>query len=184
LSGEDRLSFKDLYCRALAAYLRDATTIERLDLGTEVELTHLRNEMTFTGSLSPDADDGEVRWLVGEGKGTEHQPVPEHLSQIIDVLKERFGVNLGQADQLLFDQFEEEWAADTDLADQAQNNTMANFKLVFDKKFLNTIVGRMDTNNVIFKQVIDDADFQAVLADFYLRKVYRRLRSGEPGTAT
>lgn len=67
--------------------------------------------------------------------------------------------------------------ADGDLADQAQNNTMANFKLVFDKKFLNTIVGRMDTDNAIFKQVIDDADFQAVLADFYLRKVYRRLRT-------
>ena len=36
--------------------LRDASTVERSDLGEEVELTHLRNEVTFARSLSLDAD--------------------------------------------------------------------------------------------------------------------------------
>lgn len=31
-----------IYCRALSLYLRDTNTVERLDLGAEVELTHLR----------------------------------------------------------------------------------------------------------------------------------------------
>ena len=36
--------------------------------------------------------------------------------QIVDLLNERYGTNLGEADQLLFDQFEETWAADPDLS--------------------------------------------------------------------
>jgi len=50
---------RDYVCRrALSSYLRDAETVERLDLGAEVELTHLRHQMTFTGSLSLTAEVG------------------------------------------------------------------------------------------------------------------------------
>ena len=34
----------------------------------------------------------------------------------------------------------------------------------------------MDANEAIFKQILDDADFRDVLAEFYLRKIYGRLR--------
>ncbi len=60
---------------------------------------------------------------------------------------------------------------------QAQNNTMENFRLVFNPKFINTIVARMDANEEIFKKIIDDAEFQEKMADFFVRKVYSRLRS-------
>jgi hypothetical protein len=71
-----------------------------------------------------------------------------------------------------------QWAADTDLANQAENNTLDNFRLVFNPKFINTIVTRMDANEAIFKRILDDGEFQAELADFYLRKIYSRLRRG------
>ena len=35
----------------------------------------------------------------------------------------------------------------------------------------------MDANEEIFKRILDDADFQSVLADFYVRKMYGGLRS-------
>jgi hypothetical protein len=41
---------------------------------------------------------------------------------------------------------------------------------------MNTIVTRIDSNEAIFKRILDDEEFQGVLADFYLRKVYERLR--------
>jgi type I restriction enzyme R subunit len=205
LAEEDRLDFKDaldkfvrtysfvsqivsfqnttlerdyVYCRALAAYIRNATTLERLDLGSAVELTHLRTEMTYEGSLSLTAAVGEVKGIVGEGRGKQYEPDVEPLSKIVEILNEHFGLELGEADQLLFDQFEEAWAADTDLANQAENNTLENFRLVFNPKFINTIVTRMDANEAIFKRILDDGEFQAELADFYLRKVYSRLRRG------
>lgn len=40
---------------------------------------------------------------------------------------------------------------------------------------MNTIVTRMDANEAIFKQVLDDEEVQWTIAEFYLRKVYERL---------
>lgn len=177
--GETKLERDYIFCRALATYLRDATTIERLDLGGEVELTHLRTETTFEGSLALTADTGEITTIFGDGRGKKHEPDLEPLSKIIDLLNERYGTDLGEADQLLFDQFEETWAADGELAAQARENTLDNFRLVFDPKFLNTVVTRMDANEGIFKRILDDDDFRELLADFYVRKMYARLRAKE-----
>jgi type I restriction enzyme, R subunit len=77
---------------------------------------------------------------------------------------------------LLFDQFEETWVSDGELSDQAQNNSIENFRLVFDRKFLQTIVTRMDANSEIFKRILDDDEFRELLGDYYVRKVYEQLR--------
>jgi len=204
LSEEDQLSFKDaldkfvrtysflsqivsfqdtrlergyLYCRALASCLRDAHSVERLDLGSEVELTHLRNEQTFTGSIALESEVGEVRSVFGDGAGKKNEAEFEALSHIVEVLNEKFGTELGEADQLLFDQFEEVWSEDQELTAQAQNNSLENFGLVFNPKFMDTIVTRMDDNEAIYKQILDDLEFKQVLEDFYLRKMYHRLRA-------
>jgi type I restriction enzyme, R subunit len=166
-----------VYCRALSAYLRDLGTVERLDLGTEVELTHLRHQVSFTGSLQLHSEFGEVKSFYGEGQGRQQELELEHLSSIIDVLNERFGTDLTDVDKLLLDQFEESWVADGELADQARNNTLENFRLVFDKKFLQTIVTRVDANEEIFKKILDDEDFRTALGEFYLQKVYERLQA-------
>jgi type I restriction enzyme R subunit len=81
--GDSKLERDYIYCRALASRLRDAASVERLDLGTEVELTHLKTEMTFEGSLSLDADTGEVKAIFGEGRGRQSDPQLEHLSEIV-----------------------------------------------------------------------------------------------------
>jgi type I restriction enzyme, R subunit len=118
---------------------------------------------------------GKVRSFFGEGKGSHEM---EHLSNIIEVLNDRFGTDLTDVDKLLLDQFEESWVADGELADQAQNNMIDNFRLVFDRKFLQTIVTRVDANDEIYKKILDDEDFRATIGEFYLRKVYERLREG------
>jgi type I restriction enzyme R subunit len=115
--GDSKLERDYTYCRALASKLRDETTIERLDLGTEVELTHLRTEITSEGSLALTAENGEVKAIFGEGMGPQHEPDIETLSQIIDALNERFGLKLDDRDQLLFDQLEQTlWVPKTHLA--------------------------------------------------------------------
>lgn len=58
----------------------------------------------------------------------------------------------------------------------AQNNTNENFRLVFDRMFMGTVVGRMDDNEAIFKRVLDDEEFREVLMDLYAARVYRRAR--------
>ncbi len=173
---DSKLERDYVYCRALAAKLRDAASVERLDLGEEVELTHLKTEMTFEGSLSLDADTGEVTTIFGEGSGRQQPPPVEPLSEIVAELNQRFGLNLNERDQLLLDQFEETWLSDTDVVAQARTNTLGNFRLVFDNRFLDTVVARMDDNEAIFKRILDDEAFRQVLMDLYARKVYRRAR--------
>jgi type I restriction enzyme R subunit len=173
--NETKMERDYLYCRALAACLRDQDTIERLDLGSEIELTHLRTEMTSSGSIALTAAEGEVS-AIFEGTGKQHDPDIEPLSKIVEVLNERFGMELGEADQLLFDQYEREWMADPELAAQARENTIENFGLVFRRKFMDTIVARMDSNEGIFKRILDDDDFQTVLLDYYLEKIFARFR--------
>jgi type I restriction enzyme R subunit len=176
--GDSKLERDYIYCRALASRLRDQMTIERLDLGSEVELTHLRTEVTFEGSLSLAEETGEVKAVFGDDGRVKREPDIEPLSQIVDTLNDLFGLNLDERDQLLFDQFEETWLADPTVTDQAKNNTLDNFRLVFDREFIKTLIGRMDDNEAIVRRVLDDPDFKAALMDLYATRVYRRAREG------
>jgi type I restriction enzyme R subunit len=163
-----------VYSRALEMRLpgQDA---ERIDIGSEVALTHLRTEHTGTGSASLTEGDGTVS-AIFSGKGKQHEPEREALSKIIEVLNDLFGTDLNDEDQLLFDQFEETWVRDPEVAAQAQNNEFENFRLVFDRMFMGTVIGRMDDNEAIFKRILDDDEFQKTLMDLYAMRVYRRLR--------
>jgi type I restriction enzyme R subunit len=174
--GDSSLERDYVYSRALAALLRDSATVERLDLGEEVELTHLRNERTFAGSLQLDGGEGEVTTLFGEGAGREHDSQLEHLSEIVDELNERFGTNLGERDQLLFDQFEQGWINDSKVIARAQVNTIENFRLAFEELFMRTVIERMDDNEAIFKRILDDDEFREALMNLYAERVYKKAR--------
>lgn len=114
--------------------------------------------------------------IFGEGYGRKAEPQLELLSEIVAELNERFGLNLDECDQLLFDQFFETWVADPDVVAQARGNTLENFRLVFDHRFLDTVVSRMDENEAIFKRILDDEEFRQVLIDLYAARVYRQAR--------
>jgi type I restriction enzyme R subunit len=172
--ADTKLERDYLYLRALGTLLPGSAE-GRLDLGREVELTHLRLEKGFEGSVSLDHGEGEVRTIF-DGRGPQHEQEAEQLSRIIEIINERFGLNLTDADQILFDQFEQTWIDDPTLATQARENDLANFRFAFDKRFMNTIITRMDANNEIFKRVLDDPDFRTLLADYYVKKVYEQLR--------
>jgi type I restriction enzyme R subunit len=173
--GDRRLERDYLYARALLACL-PGQAAERLDLGSEVALTHLKIAQTYEGSASLEEGGGEVV-AIFSGRGKEHEPEKEPLSRMVDVMNERFGLELGDADRLLFDQFEESWAADETLAARAPNNDFQNFRLVFDSTFLDTVVRRMDDNEEIFKRILDEPAFRQTALDHYAERLYGRLRA-------
>jgi type I restriction enzyme R subunit len=149
----------------------------KIDIGSEVELTHLRLEKTSeTQAITPDTGAGELKAIyAGEGKKAEESK--DHLSAIIGVLNERFGTLLGTADQLFFDQLEATWLGDEHLVAQAVANPIENFRLVFADKFLKSIVERMDDNEEIFKKILDEPAFQSVVMEHYLKRVFDSARS-------
>jgi type I restriction enzyme R subunit len=147
-----------------------------LDLGAEVQLTHLRLEKTSEGSIGPGRGVGELKSIY-DGQGRQSGEEKDKLSAIIHVLNERFGMALGTADQLFFDQMEATWLGDPHLVAQARANPIENFKLVFADAFIKSIVGRMDDNQDIFKRILDEPAFQAVVMEHYLERVFAQARS-------
>jgi type I restriction enzyme R subunit len=169
-----------VWAKSLQSNLPKRPNDGSLDLGAEVELTHLRIEKSAEVDASlaatqPDHD--PLSALPGAG-GASPDPQTERLSAIIDRLNERHALNLTITDALLFEQFKGDWVADPELAEQAKANTLDNFLIVFAKKFLTTVLSRMDANADIFKAINDDKGFAEDLKASYGREVYLALRSG------
>ena len=134
---------------------------------------------TGTLAITPDKGVGELS-AIYSGRGREAEEAREHLSAIIGVLNERFGLALGTADQLFFDQMEATWLGDPHLVAQARANPLENFRLVFADRFIKSIVERMDDNADIFGKILDEPAFQAVVMEHYLQRVFDRARSEPP----
>ena len=172
-----------VWAKSLQSNLPKRPNDGSLDLGAEVELTHLRIEKSaeVDSSLSgTQVDEDPLTALPGAG-GAAPDPQTERLSAIIDRLNERHALNLTLTDALLFEQFKGDWLADPELAAQAKANTFDNFLIVFAKKFLTTVLLRMDANAEIFKAINDDEGFADDLKANYGREVYVALREADGG---
>jgi SOS-response transcriptional repressor LexA len=109
------------------------------------------------------------------GSGALHeQPVP--LSQLIDVVNERFGTDFNQADQLFFDQIVEAALGDESLRRAAAVNPGEKFELLFKNVLESLFVDRMDQNEEIFVRYMNDGPFQKVVTTWMADEAYRRLR--------
>ena len=94
--GDTKLERDYLFCRALAPFIR-ADAEPGVDLGSEVELTHLALEKTSEGSASLDPDvEGEVVTIFS-GAGKLYAPDEAPLSEIIAQMNERFGTRFTDA---------------------------------------------------------------------------------------
>jgi len=113
-----------------------------------------------------------------DGTGPMHEPEKGKLSEVIDVLNERFGLTLTEADQLYFDQIEETLVQSPELQKQAQANEIDNFRFGFEQKFEAAVIDRQGANEELFKKIMDEPEFGSLIKEFLLTKVYGRL-SGE-----
>ncbi|MDP9419438.1 MAG: type I restriction endonuclease [Actinomycetota bacterium] len=167
-----------VWAKSLQSNLPKRPNDGSLDLGAEVELTHLRIEKAAEVDASlagTQVEEEALSALPGAG-GSAPDPQTERLSAIIERLNERHALNLTITDALLFEQFKGDWLADPELAAQAKANTLDNFLIVFAKKFLSTVLSRMDANADIFKAINDDKGFADDLKASYGREVYLAFR--------
>lgn len=165
-----------VYLRHLAAKLprRKGGTPYQFD--EEIRLEYYRLQKISEGSIS--LSDGAARALdgpaeVGSGVARE-EPVP--LSQLIDVLNDRFGTEFTPADQLFFDQIVEAAVNDDRLRQAAAANPGDKFELVFRTLLENLFVERMEQNEEIFIRYMNDKTFQNLVTAWTASETYRRLR--------
>jgi type I restriction enzyme R subunit len=162
------------YCRALAAFIKD-TAGETVDLGSDIELTHLRHEKQFEGSVAIDSDTGEVVTIFS-ATGRQHEPEPESLSTIIDRFNERYGTDWTDADRLFPDAIEEDLVNDERIQLEAAGNDLNAFKVGFDETYVAAIASRLDRNEKIAGQLLDNEELRDALVAEYLPRIYARAR--------
>jgi len=130
--------------------------------------------------------EGQIALAAGTG-GIVHGPTEAgklrslseevRLSEVIEILNERFGTNFTKADQLFFESVIEEAKADKEVQKRAAVNTLDNFAAGWLKsKISDAIIERMDKNSEIATRYLNDPEFEKAAFDAVARKVYEDLR--------
>ena len=167
-----------VFLRHLAAKLPRRRNGPAYQFDDDVRLEYYRLQKVGEGSIS--LQEGKARALdgpteVGSGAARE-EALP--LSQLIDIVNDRFGTDFNPADQLFFDQIIEAAASDDGLRQAAAVNPEDKFELVFGNLLERLFVERMDQNEEIFVRFMNDASFQRVVTTWMASETYRRLRPG------
>ncbi len=165
------------YGRLLLTKLPFRTGSGRLNLDDEVELTAYRNEVTFEGSASLMI--GETKAVygsseLGTGRGPEDSKSP--LSEIIELINDRFGTDWTDEDKLLFDQISGDMVADDKLVEQVKVNSKDQIRPVFVDQVMKAFINRQDRNEKIVNEFLSNEDVRNLIIDALLNEVYGRVQ--------
>jgi len=146
-----------------------------LQLSDEIAMEYYRLQKMKEGAIGlVKGEDGELDGLSEAGiKRAKEEKAP--LSEIIEVLNERFGTEFEDADRLFFDQIESELIQDKTLQTQARANKIDTFKYAFEDMFINKLIDRMDQNQDIFDKIVENKAFGSIVKELMLKNVYNKI---------
>ena len=98
------------------------------------------------------------------------------LSRLVDLINERFGGELNDADQLFFDQIAEAASDNSDLAQAAEVNSLDKFRLVFNQALDALFIERMELNEEIFADYMGRPDLRDLISNALGEQVYKRFQ--------
>ncbi|MEZ9764337.1 type I restriction endonuclease subunit R [Vibrio splendidus] len=165
------------YTRFLLTKLPRKASGTDYHLEDDVELQYYRLQKISEGQI--DLNTGEAKPLTGPsdvGTGQQGEELIR-LSELVDLLNDRFGTDFNQADQLFFDQIQQEAVGSEKLQMAAMANSIDDFRYVFKKAFSGLVIDRMDGNEEIFNKLMGDAEFRDLASEHLLHKVYHSLKS-------
>jgi type I restriction enzyme R subunit len=143
-----------------------------VDIG-DADLSHFRLEFTGQHNVSLSAvGDRDVRGHAADGGGF-REPEMKPLSEIIDDLNDRFGLDLGTSDQILVYQQVVGLVEDTGMQQIALMNDEARFGQVADDRLDNIVAEHADRNTDFMKLYFDNSEFQKAIKEAARKRAYR-----------
>ncbi len=163
------------YGRALLKKLPRSANAPKVNLSGDIELKYYRLEKISEGKI--DLKVGDAEPLQGAKEVGTRQPDREvQLSLLIDTLNQRFGTDFTPADQLFFDhQIAEQAMINEAMKQAARVNTEENFAPVLDKHLENLFIDRMEGNEKIFMEVMNNEALRKLVFQELLSRVYFKL---------
>nr|WP_236254685.1 type I restriction endonuclease [Mucisphaera calidilacus] len=177
------IPFQDTDLEKLYSYIRFLLTkLPKGDSGPvyhfddDVSLKYYRLQKIGEGSIDLEAGKTEpVDGPTSVGTKAAH-PDEIELSQLIDILNERFGTEFKPGDQLFFESIREDAVADDALRQAAKANTIENFGYVFRKALEGLFIDRMDQNEEITARYMNEERFREAVSQHLLKDVYDHIR--------
>ena len=165
------------YGRLLLPHLpreQDASVVQFVD---EVTLQYYRLEHVFSGPIK--ISDEQAVYVkspteVGTGRAKDEQAP---LSEIIEVLNERFGTQFTEEDRLFFQQIKEKACNSEQIVQTALANSLDKFELGIRKIIEDLMIERMEENDQIVTRYMEDKEFQASAFPILAREIFAAVRA-------
>lgn len=155
-----------LYGKLLLTVLPASENDPMPQLSKAVQLTHLRLAVTSEGAVALEASDEPGVALPGEGKGSATEPVLDKLSALIELMNEKYGADLGEADKVWVDQQRTVILEDEEMQAVALHNDRSQYQLVLEEKIKDFLLDRHEKNGELFGQFFSNPDFQQMLLGY------------------
>ena len=171
--GDSQLEKLSLYGRFLLPYLRTDHRSEPINIADHVDLESYRLQRKWYGAI---AIEGDIT-VSGPGetgtKNSEEEKAP--LSQIIDILNEQHGMNLGEADRLFFQQIVAKATNDEQFRVLATANDYDKFELAIHGMIDNIMVQMLNSNGTLVNKYMTDADAKRNVFPIIAKSIFDRI---------
>lgn len=145
-------------------------------LDDKVELEYYRLEKRGDYNLELQSEDTEITGVQEGGIKKKDEEPKSPLSDIINLVNERFGTEFEQADRLVFEQIVEDCVADEELKQQVNANDFENFKYPFRDKYDDKVIDRMEQNNEVTQKMMAGDELANTIFSAIVKEVYKRLK--------
>ena len=165
------------YIRYLLTKLPKREGGPKYDFDEDVALKYYRLQKISEGAIVLQiGKGGEVPGPVSVGTG-DPSDKKIGLSELIEILNERFGTDFKPGDQLFLDSIKEDALGNSTLREQAMANTEENFGYAFLKALDGLFVNRMGQNEEITVKFLNEPAFKEAVGKYLLKQVYEQIRS-------
>jgi len=150
-----------------------------VEFDDELALQYYRLEKSEEGSIGLTASDGEVESPTDTGTGGSREDEEVELSTIVEKINEKLGTDFTEADQLFLEQLKEDALEDDHLRRSARANSRENFALEFDEALTSMFIDRMDQNQELFAEFMDNEEVQEAITKHLRQQVYQESQTAK-----
>ncbi len=177
------MPFQDVELEKLYSYGRFLLTKlpkddygDRLKLDDEVALAYYRLQKLGDGDLILQVQGEYGLDPTKEAGVSKDKDEKDKLSNIINILNDKYGTEFTDADRLYFEQIEQALYENEELKIRALCNPIENFKFALNDAFIQTLIDRMDSNQEITEKILGNQDFGDDIRAMMTKNLYKRFK--------
>jgi type I restriction enzyme, R subunit len=145
----------------------------------EVDLEYYRLERIFSGAIDLGQGTAEGVKSPTEVGTSRVKDAPAPLSEIIDVVNQRFGTEFNEEDRLFLQQIKEKACSDVRVVQTALANPLDKFRIGIRKFMEDFMVQRMAENDAIVTRYMADDAFQSTVFGGLAREIFESVHKRE-----